>query len=74
MERHATPHEAVEIRRADVPITERPDRIGALVVGEKEEHVWPCGGLFSSGNKSTAEGAQQGDEKVECVHGWIGSG
>ena len=38
-ERHAAPHEPVHVRGVDFGISQRPDRVERLIVGQQEKHV-----------------------------------
>jgi hypothetical protein len=64
-ERHAAPREPVEIRCLNDWIAERGDGIGALVIGEQEQHVRRRTG--AQGQRADCYNQQQGFE--HCFHG-----
>lgn len=56
IECHPTRRQAIEVRRADVRVAERTDRVGLLVVGEDEDDARP---LISSEDRSGEEGERR---------------
>jgi hypothetical protein len=60
VEGETAPHEPVEVWRLDLRIAQRSDRVGALVIGEEKENIWPFRGhdaerVYSENRKNTVE-------------------